>query len=158
MLVLASTAVTTGIFVLAGVLIGGLLTGLVNYVLERRRETASARAALRLLEIELALAGATIDQVVESGRWWPWNFERSHRTWDEHRPEAARVLSDDEWIKVALGFSGIDAVERTFSELEKGAEIVVSGQLVVAQARKQVYEGANALRERMGMDRIRPGP
>jgi hypothetical protein len=50
---LASTAVTTGLFVLAGVVVGGLLTGAVNYAFEWRREQANVRAAMRLLEAEL---------------------------------------------------------------------------------------------------------
>jgi hypothetical protein len=91
--VVASTAVTTGLFVLAGILIGGLLTGVVNYVLERRREQAVGRVAVRLLEVELAIAGSALDQVVERGRWSPWNFERGHRAWDEYRGDAALVLS-----------------------------------------------------------------
>jgi hypothetical protein len=65
--VFASTAVTTGVFVLAGVVVGGLVTGSVNYILERRREESSARVALRLLDVELAIAAACADWILEDG-------------------------------------------------------------------------------------------
>jgi hypothetical protein len=110
--VVASTAVTTGLFVLAGVLVGGLVTGGVNYALERRRENASARVAMRLLEAELALAGARADDVIERGRWSAWNFKRAHRTWDEYRAQAASGLSGNEWVTVAIAFNRVEVVER----------------------------------------------
>jgi hypothetical protein len=80
--VIASAASTTGLFVLAGVLVGGLVTGGVNYALERRRERSSARIALRLLEVELAIAGAAVDWIIEDSLWAPWNFDRGHRAWN----------------------------------------------------------------------------
>jgi hypothetical protein len=67
--VIASAAVTTGLFVLAGVLVGGLVTGGVNYALERRRERSSARIAIRLLEVELAIAAVSADWAIEDGLW-----------------------------------------------------------------------------------------
>jgi hypothetical protein len=154
--VIASTAVTTGIFVLAGVLVGGLVTGAVNYVLERRREQASAQVALRLLESELTHAGNAVETAIERSFWAPWNFARTHRTWDEHRAEAARVLSDGEWQAVARGFRGIDALERGFGDWKIGEEIRPDGLILLRQIRKTSYEGANALRQRMGMDLIPP--
>jgi hypothetical protein len=113
---------------------------------------------MRLPEVELAIAGSALDQVVERGRWAPWNFERGHRAWDEYRGDAALVLSTDEWVKVSVGFYAIDAVERTFAKLATGTAMVPSGQAVIAEARRSSYDAANALRRRMGVDEIRPGP
>jgi hypothetical protein len=68
---IASTAVTTGLFVLAGVIVGGLVTGSVNYAFEWRRERVSLRVAMRLLEAELAIAAASADWRLEQGAWTP---------------------------------------------------------------------------------------
>jgi hypothetical protein len=154
--VIASTAVTTGIFVLAGVLVGGLVTGAVNYVLERRREQASARVALRLLESELTNVGNAVETAIERSFWAPWNFARTRQTWDEHRAEAARVLSNGEWDKVRRGFRGIDVLERGFGGWKIGDEISPDGLILLREVRKTSHEGANALRQRMGVDLIPP--
>jgi hypothetical protein len=156
--VIASTAVTTGLFVLAGVVIGGLMTGGVNYALERRREQASARVALRLLDVELAIAAASSDSILKDGRWSSWNFERAHRAWDEYRADAARVLSTDDWTKVSMGFYGIEIVERGPGKLFTGAGLDPTGLKLLGEVRRNLYAGANAIRQHLGMDEIRPGP
>jgi hypothetical protein len=156
--VLASTATTTGLFVLAGVLVGGLLTGAVNYALERRREHHRGKVAIRLLEIELAISAASADPIIDDGRWLTWNFGRAYRTWDEYREDAAGALSDDEWIKLSLGFYAIDVVERGFAKLAVGTSLDPTGLAVINEARQNLYEASNALRRRLGMDEIKPGP
>ena len=156
--VIASTAVTTGLFVLAGVVVGGLVTGSVNYVLERRREQSAAQVALRLLEVELTIAAAALDQVVEKERWSPFNFQRAHRTWNEYRADAALALSVDDWIKVSMGFYGVDVVERGPGKLTAGVGLDPTGLRLLGETRRSLYEGANAIRRHLGMDEIRPGP
>jgi hypothetical protein len=45
-------------------------------------DAENARAleiALRLLEVELAIAGAAVDWIIEDSLWAPWNFDRGHR-------------------------------------------------------------------------------
>jgi hypothetical protein len=156
--VIGSSAVTTGLFVLAGVVVGGLVTGGVTYALELRREGASARVALRLLEIELAIAGSVADEVLEKQSWWAaWKFERAHRAWNEYRAEAARVLSVDEWVKVSIGFYGVDAAERAFAEVPSGTNLDPPGLKLVEEVRRSLYDGSNTLRRHMGMDEIGPG-
>jgi hypothetical protein len=155
--VIASSAVTTGLFVLAGVVVGGLVTGGVNYALERRLEQTAARVALRLLDVELAIAAASADRVLEGGQWSPWNFERAHGAWDEYRADAARVLSVDDWTKVSMGFYGVDAVERGPGNLPTGATLDSTGLALLGEARRSLYEGANAIRRHLGTDEIRPG-
>ena len=156
--VFASTAVTTGLFVLVGVVVGGLVTGSVNYALERRREQASAHVALRLLDVELAIAAASADSILKDGLWSSWNFERAHRAWDEYRADTARVLSTDDWTKVSTGFYGIDVVEHGPGKLPTGARLDPTGLKLLGEVRRNLYAGANAIRRHLGMDEIRPGP
>jgi hypothetical protein len=135
-----------------------LVTGAVNYALERRREHESAKVALRLLEVELAIAAATADSVLVDGRWSRWNFARAHRAWDEYRADAARVLSIADWIKLTVAFYGIELVEHSMAELGPGTELVPTGLKLVGQTRRDLYAAANALRQQLGMDAIRPAP
>jgi hypothetical protein len=155
--VIASTAVTTGVFVLVGVVVGGLVSGGVNYALEWRRERATARIAMRLLEVELAIAGVSADWILEDGIWTSWHFERAHRAWDQYRADAAGVLSADDWVKVSVGFYGVDVVERGFGKLPPATRLDPSALALLAETRRSLYEGANTLRRRLGMDEIRPG-
>ena len=47
---------TAAIFGLAGVIVGGLISGGATYLMARRKEKVTARASARLLEEELAMA------------------------------------------------------------------------------------------------------
>jgi hypothetical protein len=154
--VIASTAVTTGLFVLGGVVVGGLVSGGATYALERRREHSGARIAIRLLEVELAIAAATADWAIEDRLWTPWNFERAHGAWNDYRAEAARVRSTDEWAKVSVAFYGIDVVELGYAKLPTGTKLNPAQVASLALTRGSLCEGANALRRRLGIDQIRP--
>jgi hypothetical protein len=113
--VIPTAAVTTGLFVLAGVVTGGLLTGAVNYALERRRDRANARVAVRLLWAELLLAAASVDWRLEQDVWSPWSFESAHRAWNEHQAELARAVSMADFADVTLGFAAVGRAEATFA-------------------------------------------
>ena len=154
---LASTATTTGLFVLAGVVVGGVVTGLVTFALEWRRERASARVAVRLLETELSIAAASADWRLEQGSWAPWNFERAHRVWDEYRPELARVLSTDDWYAVAVAFIGSENAERRFKDRAPGWVLGPDDRSALESVAASLAEGLNTLRRRQGLPDISRG-
>jgi hypothetical protein len=149
--VLASTAVTTGLFVLAGVVVGGLVTGAVNYAFEWRRERARLQIAMRLLEDELARAGAFADWRLEQGGWAPWDFQSAHRTWNEYRPDIVIGLSSHEWYSVAVAFAAIEAIEDRFSNKPVATTLNVDEQKALNGCSESILEGANTLRRRQGL-------
>jgi hypothetical protein len=165
---LAALSTTTAVLLAAGIgavgaVLGATASGIATYKindkLERRREQAAGKVAMRLLEHELAVAAASADPIVEDGRWSSWNFERALRTWDAYRADAAGALTDDDdWIKVTIAFYAVEVVERGFATLTVGTPLDPTGLAVIAEARRNLYAAANALRQRMGMPFIVPGP
>jgi len=153
---IASTAVTTGLFVLAGVIVGGLVTGAVNYAFEWRRERVSARVAMRLLEAELAIAAASADWRLEQGAWTAWNFGRAHRAWSEYRSDIARAgISSDEWYAVERGFYAIEIIESVFANKADRASLEPHEQKALNTASANINEGANTIRQLLGLKPLR---
>jgi hypothetical protein len=152
--VLASSATTTGLFVLAGVVVGGVVTGLVTFLLELRRERASARVGTRLLEAELTHAAGWADWQLRKGAWAPWDFDRAHRTWHEYRPELARMLSTEEWSAVAIAFIGIETAELEFKKTASGGALSPDDRLGLENVEVRLRDGLNALRRRQGLPEV----
>jgi hypothetical protein len=155
--VVASTAVTAGLFVLAGVVVGGLVTGAVNYAFECRRVRIAGRVAVRLLTAELSIAAASAEWRLDQGAWSPWNFESAHRSWNEYRHEASRVLSTREWDSVAVGFYAVEIIERRFSNKAVAAKLDAEDRGALNSAFKSFLAGANTLRRRQGLEEIESG-
>jgi hypothetical protein len=151
--VIASAAVTTGLFVLAGVVVGGLVTGAVNYAFEWRRERVRLRVAVRLLESELLLATGLADWRIEQGAWSPWNFERAHRSWSEYRADVVG-LSADEWYAVSGGFAAIELLERRFVNKPFATMLDAGETQALEIASAAMLEGANTLRRRQGLEDV----
>ena len=61
-------AVTAAIFGLLGVVVGGLVTGGVDFMLEQRRERAEQKQAQRLVGDEIESIVAGLDYIVERAR------------------------------------------------------------------------------------------
>jgi hypothetical protein len=155
--VIASAGITTGLFVLAGVVVGGLVTGAVNYFLEWGRERANARVAMRLLAAELMLAAASADWRLEQRAWSPWNFESAHRAWNEYRSEFARAVSTDDFESVAVGYAAIELVERRFSNKAVATKLDADELQSLDTASQSIHDGLNALRRRQKLKEIARG-
>jgi hypothetical protein len=102
------------IFGLLGVIIGGLLTGAVSFIFERRRERIQARADARLILINYKVFSLYIDEAL-NGDAWPSilpNIEWSYNIWLSARPNLAATLSRDDWDAIEAGMHLIeDAIE-----------------------------------------------
>lgn len=93
---------TSAIFSLIGVVVGGLLTGAVQVFQQRRSDRAQMRAGLRLVSAELrdmenflaAAEGSAEPPVV-----W---------AWPEYRALLARLLDDETWVAVAGAYGEYD--------------------------------------------------
>ena len=150
----ASAAIATGLFVLAGVVVGGLVTGAVNYALERRRDRANARVAVRLLWAELLLAAASVDWRLEQDAWSPWSFESAHRAWNEHHAELARAVSMADFADVTVGFAAVGRAEATFAYKPVAARLDADDRQALTDASKSLHDAASALQRRQGLKEI----
>jgi hypothetical protein len=105
----------TAVFTLAGVIVGGLLAGAVQLVLQRRQERRALLVASRLILDELmwvanvigtALTGGVTDaRQLLSGK-------SLDELWKEHRAVLAAELQQDVWTDIAI------AVETTRLRIE----------------------------------------
>ncbi|MEN3281492.1 MAG: hypothetical protein V7607_2632 [Solirubrobacteraceae bacterium] len=96
---LSDTAITA-LAGVGGALVGAVAGGLVDYVLERRRETTQGRAAARLLRMELAVLKEQMESAVQELQWWPF-YDFSMQPWDRYRDLLAALLGADRWLLVS---------------------------------------------------------
>jgi hypothetical protein len=115
------------IFGLAGVVIGGVLTGVITYFLERHREKQEARAARRIVGAELKEATEAVEDALAGGKWPPgWSNMRWSQSWSTYRRVLAATMDDDGFAKLARAYlqmelllTGFAAGEREFIETDK---------------------------------------
>src|SRR3954471_3673192 len=100
----ASDAIITGAVGLIGVLIGAALGGTVDYQLAKRAE---ARAAARVLQVELRNAATSLREAEEVGYWFP-TTTITIDAWREHRRLLAAVLDTVSWQRVATGIQSLN--------------------------------------------------
>ena len=96
---------TAAIFGLLGVVVGGLVTGGVDYVMARRREKAELRQSTRLVADELHSLWLVVDLILERGQSPPERLPGedaellfSTGSWDAHKAVLARALRQEQWI------------------------------------------------------------
>src|SRR3954449_6760884 len=84
---------------LLGVLLGGLLTGTIEVVRERRRERIASGVAIRLVHAELVRAGSAVGLLARGEAKWR-DVKTSvldDVTWTEYRATLAQSLGTPEW-------------------------------------------------------------
>ncbi|MEV0084765.1 hypothetical protein [Saccharopolyspora sp. NPDC050642] len=108
---------TAAIFGLVGVIIGGLLTGLVDFMLERRRERNDARAASKLLRSQLNDARTAVVVALE-GREWPlgWNDKAWAQSWSVYWSALAGRMADDAFLKLAEAYNYMELLQRGLAD------------------------------------------
>ena len=93
---------------LLGVVIGGLLSGMIGYLSERRREHAQGRSVERLVLLELVTNQARAQRLLGAEEWSE-DLPFEVAIWTTHREALARALSNDAWMVVALAYFAIEA-------------------------------------------------
>lgn len=123
---------TTAIVGLVGVLLGGLLSGLVNLGLEKRREQRAAQASSRLLEEQLepivgALyrlrAGLISDQDAEVSFAAERLQQYSFTAWERERTLLAGAYPAPDWYTVMEAHVDL---ARLIDEIAEGSELGLS--------------------------------
>lgn len=108
---------TEAIFGLVGVLIGGLLTGGIDYLMRRREERQMMRALARALHSELVDMRSQCGYCVELGNWLlvdrPFVLPS---VWRDHELVLGRLLTWKQWV-------GLQAVRTSQSALRHLAQM-----------------------------------
>jgi hypothetical protein len=109
---------TAAAFALAGVITGALLSGLVQYILELRREREIAKSAARILQADLYRVSAIlgypsyrVEELFGPGL-------GPEQTWREHRNAIVGYLTEGEWDQVRYAWEVVThyAAEPTYFE------------------------------------------
>lgn len=114
-----SSGVTTGLFAIGGVIVGGGLNLVSGMVLDRRRERRNLRSAARLIHSELKLIEIVLGTVLSSGRWGELPEIDTGR-WVEYERDLSVWLSNADWESLAVVYQSIAlfATESAEAKLE----------------------------------------
>jgi hypothetical protein len=145
---------TAAIFGLAGVIIGGLLTGGISYVLESRRERKAAQVAARILMDDFAMARARVETISARDA-WPQNpravFRFSTEVWVEQRQIlAAAIISTSDYFDVADAAHGIDVAATMVNAAVPTEPITNKEKAALAEVGDRVTSAQNVLRPHAG--------
>jgi hypothetical protein len=109
-------------FALAGVITGALLSGLVQYILERRRERSIAKSAARILQADLYRVSAILDYPNYRAEELFGPGLGPEQTWREYRSAVVGYLTQGEWDQVRYAWEVVTHYAAEPAYFEKGRE------------------------------------
>jgi hypothetical protein len=151
--------VTAAIFGLIGVVVGGLITGGVDFLLERRREGAEHKQAKRLVGDEIDSIVTGLDLIVENARLPRRGLSDEERMqflpvgeWFQHKAALALALSDDEWRFLSTFYYNVGGFRARAIDLGPGAEV---DDDTIDLVRRDIAIGREAMK-RLGLADVPP--
>jgi hypothetical protein len=106
--------VTAAIVGLLGVLVGGVLTGAIEFSLDRRRDSKAARVASLLLADDLAWSYGVLELILKSDRWLPRPGKLTRIStvmWEEQRLLLGTTISSADWMALAAAAHQLQIAE-----------------------------------------------
>jgi hypothetical protein len=115
-----------GLFALGGVIIGGVLNGLVSWILARNATRSNARVAALLVYEELMQSLPALLGLREH-KTWGW-LDAAHEfgrrdVWDENRAVLGHALDPNAYMAIAAGYSGLASAAETVTREDFSAPI-----------------------------------
>jgi len=89
------------------------VSGVVERKLETARQKALARAAARLVQADLAAAGASIEDAIRDRKWFAF-YSVAIDSWDEYSAVMAGALDADQWAEVGNCVIGMRRMDSGF--------------------------------------------
>ncbi len=112
------------VFGFLGVFVGAVVTGLADYLLQKRRERVALRTARRMLLLELREARDFIEGSIDAMHWRAEPARvLSNEQWAEHRAVLAAAANEGEWDAVAEAFIGLARVRRSHLKADTGTAL-----------------------------------
>jgi hypothetical protein len=132
------TAIIVALIGLGGVLVGGLITAGVNWVLAVRREKVEAerdrqgraiqvKRAVRLIAFELDDIKACANIALQQ-KHWSAEYPLTTEAWQKFRGDIAPMLSADNWREVAIAFLAVGALRSVVRDLQPNCKFT-NGQI-----------------------------
>lgn len=107
-------SMSEAVFGLIGVAVGALVTGVAEYLLEKRRDVRAKRTARRMLTLELEEAHKFIEGSLEATVWTEDPARvLTNDQWAEHRNVWGASVDDCVWEPIADAFMAIAEVRRS---------------------------------------------
>jgi hypothetical protein len=154
----AVAAWVSGVLTLAGVVVGSIVSGGVQFYFARRHEKGGNRAAARLVDADLGRARAVIQQLLrpppQFGSERAGEFELP--AWEQQRGVLAVELSRPAWTAVRDGVAAVETFRRRLGDNEEERDdeelrkLAVAASAGIDEARKRLepYLWAARLLER----------
>lgn len=153
------TAITVACISLVGVLVGGIITAGSNWILAVRRERTEywidrhnhdieVRRASRLIDRELAIAGAVVSYCMENKQWWRRSVDDMHvktEDWEKYKDVVASELSDTDWLTVATAFLAVANLLVLVGNLDQTSEISDEFEKQMPPILRDIQKGSHAL-------------
>jgi hypothetical protein len=148
-----SDAVVTGAAAVLGALVGVCAGGVVDAILEGRRERASAKAGARLVANDIQFAATALKKIEDGATWFPLQPQigmvLQMVAWPEYRDVLARRLSNEQFDSVSKAVTGVV----NLMQVKKGQPLQLNPNTVM-QARQNLTDAYNALAELGGQGRV----
>jgi hypothetical protein len=90
-----------------GALVGAAAGGLVDYLLEERRDQREAKVGARLTRLDLALAASQLKFAEDDGKWWVF-YDTDMSGWAERRAFLAAKLSKEDFETVTQSVAELE--------------------------------------------------
>jgi hypothetical protein len=157
-----SDAAVTALATLAGVIVGAVVGGWVNYKLERRREKAQGRAGARLVRMDLAIAAEQLKDAYAEAMWWPFYNVRLE-SWDRYRDVIAIAVGANDWVTVSQSAIELQHTDEGFRKMpaaDKARALTERSEADLANMRTNAIKAFNALakladdREKLPLDAL----
>ena len=143
-------AVIPGLFTLAGVIIGAILSTVTQVHLENRRENRDVRRAARLIDSDLFNAEVAAETTVEKNTLWVNNQRLTTEGWQKYRDIIASELTEADWVAVMVAVQAVNQLQATRD---------VHLQIQLAELSMDIaMEATLASAHRLGLDIISPAP
>ena len=112
---------TAAVVGLVGVIIGGVLSGGIQWMLQRRSDSRSAMSAARLVKYELGKYQELLKFQIGI-RNWQTHLWFPPAQWREHQSILSAACTRSEWLLVTTAYMGIEIVDTWHAPTKDGSE------------------------------------
>jgi hypothetical protein len=137
---------TTAIFGLIGVVVGGLLTGAVNLGTEWVRERRETRAAARILALELVDDHMKVLAALGTGGWLPLSRLKFDQ-WEALGPVLARKMGPRDWAALQSAYVSLGSLLKhvEYGQAPSSSELVPPVRRNAEMSQRAIDRAATAL-------------
>lgn len=144
--------IATGLFSLGGVLLGALMTPIVQFWLERKREQRAADRAKLLIAGELLQVQLFLRTASEGKEWPQWEDVSAvlpTSAWQENKSILIEHITEDLWNQLVIAYAGLehDRLRFTLANKIHGGELLTSE---VAMELKDISINLGRLHRQLG--------